>query len=208
MCPVRSRSRTIFLQISLVALVAVSGSIGCASVRSFGPGDNLAPREGLLVIHIRTRTPLAAVHIEGAGRILLDGKAGTQMIVVAVSAGSYRWSSLELAENLGPGFGNRFGNLEFRFPDQDELRFRVEQGRINYVGMVDVYRAGILRVGMRAIDRTAIALEVLRAQFPEFVARYPIAYSGPARNVFLERYLAAKGASEPTAAGANAGERR
>jgi hypothetical protein len=188
----RSPTRIPRLVRSLAALVAAVGAIACGSVRAFRPGDELLGSEGLLVFQVRSESQLESIRIGGAyGRIPLARRAGTELHVVALAAGSYRWSELVLTDYVPP-----YGFLTFRFSDDANLEFHVERGRINYVGMIDVYRGDVFHVGIRAIDRTAIALGDLRTQFPDLVDRYPIVYSGPARNVFLEHYLAAKRSAE------------
>src|SRR5882672_981538 len=188
----RSQTRIAHLVSSLAALVAAIAAIACASVRTFRPGDELRAGEGLLAFQVRSESPLQSIGIDGAyGEIPLARHAGTELRVIALAAGTYRWSELVLTDYIPA-----YGFLTFRFSDDANLEFHVEPGRINYMGMVDVYRGDVFHVGIRAIDRTAIALGDLRTQFPELVNQYPIVYSGPARNVFLEHYLAAKGSAE------------
>jgi len=148
------------------------------------PGDRVTLRrdEGLLVVHVRSNRPLVSMQISGA-RAAEDVPEGTHLRLIGVAAGSYRWSDVHLRE--------RWPTPRFRFPDADRLRFRVEPGVINYVGMVDVHRSGEFAVEINSIDRTAMALEELRRRYPDLCAKYPIVYSGSARHVFLERYLAA-----------------
>lgn len=185
-----------------VALTAVACAIGCGSVRSVEPGEPLGLREGLLVLHIRTDTPLKSVTIGGSTRLALDLQSGSHLRVIGLPAGRYRWSRLELPETIDPtrfGWPARRQPLEFRFPYAEDLEFSIEAGRLNYVGLIEIYREELLRIRIRPIDRTALALEDLRAQFPAYVEQYPIVYSGPGRHVFLERYLAAKAAKEAAA---------
>lgn len=187
-----------------VALTLIAVAIGCGSVRTVEPGAPPRSGEGLLVLHIRTDTPLKSVTIGGWARVALDLPSGSHLRVIGLPAGRYRWSRFELPETIDPtrfGLWGKRQQLEFRFRYEEELEFRVEAGCLNYVGLIEIYRQGLLRLGIRPIDRTALALEELRAQFPAYVEQYPIVYSGPGRHVFLERYLAAKAAKEAAAKG-------
>jgi hypothetical protein len=178
---------------SFVALTVIVFAIGCASVRPIGPGDALRSNEGLLVLQVRTDLLLRSISISGLS-IPLDVRRGTELRLIAVSAGSYRWSGLGVPANLDDS--RQPGIVDLVFADVAEFRFRIDAGRINYAGMLEVYDAGWGQVGMRSVDRTALAIEELRGQFPAWVAQYPITYSGSARHVFLERYLAAKSAPD------------
>jgi hypothetical protein len=178
------------------ATAAVALAVGCASlrptsVRPFGPGDSLESNEGLLVLQVRTELRLRSISISGASLPYEVGR-GTHLSLIAVSAGWHRWSGLGVLAN--PDYPRDSETIQLTFPSASDLQFRVEPGRLNYPGMLELYDHGSRLVSMRSVDRTALALEELTEQFPRFVAQYPIVYSGPGRNVFLDRYLAAKSA--------------
>ena len=170
-------------QFRLLVTAAALAVAGCASgglVASswpIDPGDavNLGANEGLLVVHVRTNVRVQSIDISGV-RAAEDVPEGTEVRLIGITAGTYRWAQMKLQGDT------------FLFRDDDRLRFHVEPGVINYVGMVHVERSGELSVWMNAIDRTAMALEQLRQRHPDLVARYPVVYSGPARHVFLDRY--------------------
>jgi hypothetical protein len=169
---------------------AVVLATACASSSwPIDPGDPvaLAPDQGLLVVHVRTNRPLYGILVDDV-RAAEDVPEGTQVGLIGITAGSYRWSDVELISR------------SFRFRDVDRLRFHVDPGVINYVGMVDIEETDDHALVMTTIDRSAIALEELRRRYPDLVARYPIVYSGTARHVFLQRYSAAKAARAKTRA--------
>lgn len=175
----------------LVALCACA-AIRCASPpRPIGPGDTLRPNEGLLVLHVRTETPLRTISVGGEPLPFAVGR-GTHLRLMAVSAGRYRWSGLGLPANWEDS--RQPGTVQVSFRDVAELSFSVEAGRVNYAGMLEVYDYGHHLVRIRSVDRTALAIEELHAQFPTWLDQFPIVYAGPGRNVFLDRYLAVKGA--------------
>ena len=187
----------------VLACAAAIGALGCESAVGVGLGG-MGSGIGYLVLDIRTDTPLASVTIGGWKRIPLDVKAGAWLRVVEVPAGRYRWSRLELPEVFAAsyGFSARPVPLEFEFPYDDDLAFHVEPGRLNYVGLIEVSRSERFQLGIRVIDRTAVAIERLREEFPAMVERYPIVYAGAGRPVFLDRYRAAKGSQAASSAGA------
>src|SRR5437899_1928005 len=114
-----------------VALIMVACSLGCGSVRPlpFQPGDPLDSGDGLLVLHIRSDTPLKSISLGGGTPVPLDLPSGNHLRVIRLRAGSYRWSRLELPETVDP---TRFGwrgkplPLVFQFPWEDDLNFSVE----------------------------------------------------------------------------------
>lgn len=167
-------------------------AVGCASSWPIDPGDpvRLGADEGLLVVHVHTNRPLRSIHISGT-QAAEDVPEGTQVRLIGITAGSYLWSEVEIREYV-PSYwdGEDWPQyVTFSSPSIDRLRFHVEPGVINYVGMLDVERKGTLRVEVNSLDRTAIALEELRRRYSDLTARYRIVYSGPAPNVFLEHYL-------------------
>lgn len=176
---------------SLVALAVIASAIGCASPhpRPIQPGEVLRPDEGLLVLHLRTERPLRSLAISGSSFPLEVG-TGTHLLLIAVSAGSYRWSALGTPSNAEDPESE---TVELLFPYGAEFRFRIEAGRINYAGMLEVGYVD-WGVGVRSVERTALALEEIRSRFPKLLEQYPIVYSGAVRDVFLERYLAAQSA--------------
>jgi pimeloyl-ACP methyl ester carboxylesterase len=174
-------------QILPLVTAAALAAFGCASSGLIAtswpidPGDavNLEANQGLLVVHVRSNLPVQTIDVGGvlAAEDLLEG---TSVRLIGITAGTYRWATIQLQ-------GDRF-----RFPDHERLRFRVEPGLINYVGMIDVERSGPLSLGLHALDRSAMALEQLRERYPDLTARYRMVYSGSARHVFLERHRNAK----------------
>src|SRR5262249_44907664 len=169
---------------SLVLAAALHGA-GCAATSwPIDPGDPVTLRadEGLLVVHVHTNRPLRSIDIGGV-QAAENLPEGTEVRLIGISAGRYRWAESQLQNVPGGTYYDTF-----RFRDVEPFRFHVQPGVINYVGMVDIERSDALSVTMNSLDRTAIALEQLRKSYPDLLARYPVVYSGPARHVFLDRY--------------------
>jgi hypothetical protein len=148
-----------------LALLALATLLGCATLRPIERGEpfELAPDEGILLVHVASNVPLQSVHISGATQIR-DLKPGHNQRLYVISAGNYRWTRLLL--------GSR---LRYQMFSHDYWRFRVEPGRINYPGMLMVH-------GPRVSFWTA----------DSYVFKYPIEYTGRGRDDFLIRYSEAQ----------------
>jgi hypothetical protein len=185
----QSRKRAALIA-GCVLVAAAALVVACTSVRVVGPDDVLGSNEGLLVLQIRSNRPVRSIMIDEAVVPVDVHQDQVHLSLIAVSAGRHRWSGLGFQASDDPKDPE---TVQFQFRDEPDLRFDVERGSINYAGMLEIYDRGWF-VGMRAVDRTAFALEALRSRFAEALARYPIRYSGVGRHVFLERYLAARAA--------------
>lgn len=186
---------------SATASAALVFLLGCTGVLPVEPGGaaTLEASQGIFVVHISSEVEIASMDF-GFGGSVKGLPAGDHIALFVVRSGSYRWRQLELVEARG---------VRFRIPYEDEWKFRVEPGHINYAGMIILERNGWLSLSSRHVDRTAVAITDLNERFPELVARYPVAYSGPGRNVFPEHYRAAlsqRRADGGAAAGADAGD--
>jgi hypothetical protein len=160
-------------QILLLATAASLWGAGCVTQRTswpIDPGDPVAlgPDQGLLVVHVSTSQRIRSIDIGGV-QAAEDLPEGTQLRLIGITAGSYRWS-------------------EFEVQDVRSARYDSFLVRNVYVGMIEVERSSSLSVWMDSLDRTAMALEQLRKRYPDLLAKYPVVYSGPARHVFLQRY--------------------
>jgi hypothetical protein len=190
----------------LIASCAISG---CATIRPIGPGDafELGPDEGALVVHVRTNAPLSSLDFD-AGQAASDLPEGEHLLVLGVDAGRYRWTEVTVGEATfkveewrNASFSHRSTQpVTFRLSEGD-MGFSVVAGRINYVGMMLLERTAIWRLFALPIDRTASALAQLGERFPDALGRYPIVYSGHARHVFLDRYLAERNLTRESGSG-------
>jgi hypothetical protein len=169
-----------------LALLALATLLGCATLRPIERGEpfELAPDEGILLVHVASNVPLQSVHISGATQIR-DLKPGHNQRLYVISAGNYRWTRLLL--------GSR---LRYQMFSHDYWRFRVEPGRINYPGMLMVHGP---RVSFWTADsyvfnlnRSALSYKLLEEEFPNLLERYPIEYTGRGRDDFLIRYSEAQ----------------
>jgi hypothetical protein len=173
-----------------LALLVLTTPLGCATLRPIEPNEpfELAPDEGILLVHVASNVPVQSVHISGATQIR-DLKVGHNQRLYALSAGTYRWAHLIL--------GSR---LRYQMFSHDYWRFRVEPGRINYPGMLMVRGP---RVSFWTADsyvfnlnRSALSYKLLEEDFPDLLERYPIEYTGRGRDDFLSYYREAQRAAE------------
>ena len=170
----------------LLALLVLTTPLSCATLRFIDPDEpfELAPDEGILLVHVASNVPLQSVHVSGASRIR-DLEAGHNQRLYAVSAGTYRWSRLV--------FGSK---LRYQMFSHDYWRFRVEPGRINYPGTLMV-RGPLVSFWTADsyvfnLNRSALSYKLLEENFSDLLDRYPIEYTGRGRDDFLSYYREAQ----------------
>ncbi len=168
---------------------ALSEILGCA-VGGIPPIDvnapiELAPNEALLIVHIDTNLALKNLFLNNRSVAQSLGK-GRHVWIVRVRAGSYRWQRVEL------GSGRRL-NQRIKLESDEELRFKVEAGKINYPGELVIrggsqssWGAGTLVVRNR--NHSAMAVRELRGQYDAILRSLPLHYAGLSGDGFLEYY--------------------
>ena len=175
--------------------------IGCANTRPLDPAAgpiDLAPNEGILVLHIRTQVRLAAIQVAGASpqEVANDLPAGEHLWFLAAAPGEYRWRRIE----------RDFGRVLYYWhvpASYDEWSFTVEAGRINYPGVLEIEgREGVPILEMRSFNRSAIAHAELMRRYPLLLERFPMRYAGSRRDDFLDHYLRAVRAAAAEEVGA------
>jgi hypothetical protein len=106
--------------------------------------------------------------------------------MVRVREGSYRWQRIELAS------GTR-RNLRFELESDDELRFVVKAGKINYPGELVIRSDSLSRWGVGTLivrnrNHSAMAVRELRGQYDAILRSLPLHYAGLSGDGFLEYY--------------------
>ena len=175
-----------------VGLLAALLALGCVSIRPLGLDGALQGNEGALVVDLVTEVPVKALRLDAATAV--EGlPAGEHLLLVAVPAGSYRWTDIVIAADDK--------EVPFRTSLDDVWKFRIEPGRINYTGQIE-FRGSADRqswaLSFRYRNRSAHALIRLREKFPAWLDRYPAVFGGAVRDDFLKFY------SETIAGGADA----
>jgi uncharacterized protein YceK len=175
-----------------IALCVLATASGCASVRQLEIGSgpleagalpDLAPDEGILVVHVHTDIPIAKLQISQM-TALTDLPKGEHLRLLALGEGRYRWSGIVIPAGEG--------DVPFRAGRGEFWEFRVEPGRINYPGEL-TFRG---KTRKKSVDlgrivfrnRSAQMLRTLRERFPALLERYPPVYTGQKSDEYLEYY--------------------
>jgi hypothetical protein len=191
------------LRIAPFILIALALGLlsGCASttLEVYPPvgAEPLGPDEGLLILHIETEVPLASISLPWALAVS-DLPKGRHLWIVRARAGTYRWKKLHLAREVGSeGYLNlddyRVMRRVKNWVWDDEFRFDVEAGQINYPGHLiirsnDVSRSAGSGYSVRNRNHAAMAIRQLLESHPEVLRRYSIRYGGSGEDEFLEYY--------------------
>jgi hypothetical protein len=139
----------------------------------------LEPDEGLLILHVDTDVPIAGIELSG-DTIASGVLAAHHVWLVRAAAGSYRWTALRITSPSGRRHRH---HLE----SDDEFRFEVEPGCVNYGGAL-VVRSAPGHVEARSRNHVAMAIRKLRDRDAELVASHPLRYGGPSEDGFLDYY--------------------
>ena len=150
----------------------------------------LAPDEGLLILHLDTDTPIAGLELNG-GTIAGGVAVGHHVWLVRAAAGSYRFTTLRFMSPSGRRQAYPLGS-------DDEFRFHVEPGSVNYGGAL-VVRSAPGGVEVRSRNHVAMAIRMLRGRDAELVASHPLRYGGVGEDGFLEHYSRERASRERAA---------
>ena len=197
--------RIIVILLSASCIGLLAGGLGCASsvvwVRQ-GEVPELKPGQGLLVFDLDTDQYVQLLATDGfvAAREVAPGK---HFAILAVDAGSYTWTRLEVPGFDMPGWRD----WEWKFPlwkwEEGALDFEVRAGSTSYGGMLLIrelvpanerFWLTNKRLDIRRINRSAMVLGQLERDYAELLAKYPFEYTGGLRDEFyrsLERARAA-----------------
>jgi hypothetical protein len=178
------------IPILLFWVLVLSEISGCA-VSAILPIDasapiELAPNEALLIVHIDTDVALESLILNNRPVARSLGK-GRHVWMVRVPEGSYRWKRVEI------GSGRR-RNPWFELESDEELRFEVKAGKINYPGELAI-RSGPLSWGdngtliVRNRNHSAMAVRELRGPYDAVLRSFPLHYAGLSGDGFLEYYM-------------------
>jgi hypothetical protein len=148
---------------------------------------DLEPNQGLLVIHIDSSFPIRRLQFGTGLNAATDLRAGGYLALLAVRAGSYRWTTLEIPI----GTDGRY--YRFRLRRDSDWNFKVKAGHINYPGQVIVRGDRSTLMGEGSLqgwtaNRPALALEGLRKSHPTTLSRLPLANGRSVRDDFLKIY--------------------
>jgi dipeptidyl aminopeptidase/acylaminoacyl peptidase len=152
-----------------------------ASAQTIEPGTNieLAPNEGLALFDIQIDVRLKRIRLDRVGSIfsfpkIEDLPAGTYTRLAKLPAGEYQFKKFDI------------GFAFWEFEDVRNSSFKVEPGKINYVGQVRSYSQGWMYRSL-AIENTAMTARTnLERDFPGLLARFPWRYTGEYADPFFD----------------------
>lgn len=157
--------------------------LSCATgrIRPLDPSValTLEPGEGLLILQVDTDVPIAGIELSG-DTVASGVLAGHHVWLVRAAAGPYRWTALRFTSPAGR-------RRAHRFESNDEFRFEVQPGSVNYGGAL-VVRSASGYVEARSRNHVAMAIRMLRDRDAELVARLPLRYVGLSEDGFLDYY--------------------
>lgn len=164
---------------ALVAAVAVSGS-GMANNVEPGTMPELAADEGLALFDINIDIDLKRIRLDRTGSFfsmprIEDLPAGKYTRLLRLPAGEYAFTKFE--SEL----------VHWRFEGVRNSTFRIEAGKINYVGEVRS-TGGLWGYRSLSIENSALnSMRNLERDYPGVGARYPWRYTGESPDPFLEQ---------------------
>jgi hypothetical protein len=165
------------------------GTLGCA-VPPIVPIDashpaELAPNEGLLILHIDTEIPLTRLIL--SRRIIARSLAkGRHVWIARALEGSYSWEAIEIENEYGR-------RLKYTLDPDEELTFEVEAGKINYPGELSIrsgsqFARGNEELIVRNRNHSAMAVRELEGSYDSILRSLPLHYAGSSGDGFLEYY--------------------
>jgi dipeptidyl aminopeptidase/acylaminoacyl peptidase len=154
---------------------------GSVSAQTVEPGSTieLAPNEGLALFDIQIDLQLRSIQLDRLGSIfsfpkIEDLPAGKYTRLLKLPAGEYRFKKFEV------------GFVFWEFEDVRNSKFKVEPGKINYVGQVRSYSQGWMYRSL-AIENTAMSARAnLERDFPGLLKRFPWRYTGEYADPFFD----------------------
>jgi hypothetical protein len=161
---------------------------GCSTgIAPLGPTSplQLEHDQGLLILHVDSDVPIETLRLD-RGVAARSVARGEHVWIVRAAAGRYRWTGVQV--------GAQAGRAErHRLPSEDEFRFAVEAGKINYPGALIIRSpqssrsvSGNLRIRNR--NHAAMAIRELLADHASLLESLPLHYAGLSGDRFLEYY--------------------
>ncbi len=162
------------------ALVAHATAEARVRTVEIGEAVELGPDEGLLIAAIDTDIGFNYAEIRAGGTGLggerIDAvEPGRRIVLLAASAGMYRYGKLETGSSLGNIMSSRY---YYDLGDDARYRCRVEARTINYCGDLRARFAGGSRTVFALRNRSAAAIAEVDKRFPKLRSRYAFRYRG------------------------------
>jgi len=183
-------------RLGLALAFALAFASGCTSLALVDPSKpiELASDEGLVIVHTVSTLQIDRLEMDGVP-VLTNVARGISFRIFKAKAGEHRFSRVVLV--IPPRGRMRGGALHLAFDrydtNPDYGSFRVEAGKLNYPGQIHldaterVWGFQVAAVGIH--NRSAVAWMHVKKKYPQLLEDYPIVYTGPVRDVFLDRFL-------------------
>jgi len=177
-------SRSLTTTICLFLLFA--GATSRASLREVAPGDlpALDADEGFLIVAVDSDTALpGGVRIQRNGGIsaaMLKGiNPGLRTQLYKATAGEYRFDHASMTTT---------GFIQYDLASDDEFRFSVKPGVINYPGDLRFRETGLFHAKIWLSNRGLRAMDWLESTHPRLPSTLPFVYAGPYPDPFPAFY--------------------
>lgn len=171
------------LLLLVLGLAVASPPLPAATEVRAGSAISLAGGNGLLAVDVDSVTSISAVRIDPVGRMFggttLNGlTGGTNIRLISLPAGEYRWSRVDLTGAM----------RHLRVRDDERFRFRVEAGSINYAGDLCITPASSRaeRFVISMTNRAARMLVHLDRSWPGARRQFPLRFQGAFPDRFLQ----------------------
>jgi len=184
------------LRLGLALASALAFASGCTSLALVDPSKpiELASDEGLVIVHTVSTLQIERLDMDGVP-VLANVPRGISFRIFKAKAGEHRFSRviLEAASRTEWGRGFRYVRFDGLEANPRYGTFRVEAGKLNYPGQIHLdatERGYYFEIAWVAIhNRSAVAWMHVKRKYPQLLEDYPIVYTGPVRDVFLDRFL-------------------
>ena len=183
--------RAILLGACLLFYLMLSGCATRMEIVEPGTPVELREDEGLLIVHVDTDVHLKRISIR-SGTVATELPEGDHLWIVRARAGNSGWRRVD--------FGKEVGRRAYIFVEQwdglneNEFKFDIKAGRINYPGALIVRskksEPGWPRgwISVRNRNHSAMAIRRLLKEHPVLLESLPIRFGGSSGDEFLKFY--------------------
>ena len=172
----------IFLFLLPLYLHAFSVKVSPDTVKKLSNG------QGYLLLDLNIKHPVSSIKFvrsdssRGKGVQVPSLPIGRHLMLLPIKKGTYQWDTINV-----PHY-----DLPFRVNVRDDERwsFEIQKKTINYIGQLIVEKdRGTRYVPVRWLNRAASSLEEIKEKYGDLLLKYPLAFSGHARDDFLSDYF-------------------
>ncbi|MCW8877271.1 MAG: hypothetical protein OQJ89_05360 [Kangiellaceae bacterium] len=171
------------LSIRCIAVMAIFFISSCATNLNKLTVDKeveLSAESGYVLIGIDSNRDLYRMTLHGPTKVRLSSEdlaEGSNYILSPLEAGEYTIKRLYTSEYIN-----------YRFTDDANFKFRVEPGKISYVGHIEMISRGFWfpLTYMQLDNRSSQSFSFMEEKFPNILKSRQMVYGGPGEDRFLE----------------------